>query len=267
MRRILLMSFAAVIGLGLAARAEVSIKGSTTVFPIAQKTAEVYMNNHSGKSVSVSGGGSGIGITALIDGTADIAASSRELKSEEAARAEGNIIEEKIARDAIAMVVHPSNSVSNLTRAQVRDIYGGKIKNWKELGGADIKIVLANRESTSGTFEALKKFLVDDMFEKFASRIYTAASSGAMTNFVAGSKGAIGYVGLGFLDSKVKALTINGVAPTMETAKEGGGYPYSRYLYMMRRIEVRPEVMDYVNFVKSKDGQAIVKELKFVPIY
>jgi phosphate transport system substrate-binding protein len=267
MRKILFTSLAALFAPALFSNAEVSVRGSTTVFPIAQKTAEVYMYNRSGKSVSVSGGGSGIGITALTDGTADIAASSRELKSEEAARAKGNIIEEKIARDAIAMIVHASNPVSGLTRVQIRDIYSGKIKNWKELGGENINIVLANRESTSGTFEALKTFLADDMFEKFTPRIYTAASSGAMTNFVAGSKGAIGYVGLGFLDSKVKTLSVNNVVPTAETSKEGGGYPYSRYLYMMRKINARPEVMDYINFVKSKDGQAIVKELKFVPIY
>jgi len=254
----------AVLALVLAvnAAAAVTVKGSTTVLPFAQKAAEVYMNNNPGKDVTVAGGGSGVGIAALIDGTTDIATSSRIIKDSERAVFEGNLTVYEVAQDAVALIVNSSNKVNNLTQEQVKKIYSGQVKNWKEVGGGDVKIILITRETTSGTFEAFKTFTG-------LSRLKgsQAVSNAAVATAVAQAPGAVGYVGLDFTQRDgVKPLTLDGVMPSAESVTKRT-YPYSRFLYMAAKANARQEVKDFVTFVQSDAGQKIAEGVGLVPMY
>jgi len=147
------------------AAGSLNVQGSSTVLPIAQKAAEVYMEKHPGVNISVRGGGSGNGIAALVDGAVDIADASRFIKDKEYNKAVDNGIlpvPHKVAMDGIAVVLHPSNPVQGLTLEQIKDIYTGKISNWKELGGKDQEIVIISRDSSSGTFEVFEKLVLDE---------------------------------------------------------------------------------------------------------
>ncbi|MGB3083207.1 MAG: phosphate ABC transporter substrate-binding protein, partial [Saprospiraceae bacterium] len=172
------------------------IKGSDTVLPLAQKSAENFMKTHQDISIAVVGGGSGTGITALMDGNTDIAMSSRELKGEEKLKLlEKQIaIEVKtIAVDALAVIVHPENKVENLTREQLEKIYIGEITNWKEVGGADLTIVVYSRENSSGTYEFFKEHVMDK--KNYASTVLNMPATGAIVQSISQTKGAIGYIG------------------------------------------------------------------------
>ncbi|MDR0734671.1 MAG: phosphate ABC transporter substrate-binding protein [Elusimicrobiota bacterium] len=262
MRKYIMIIALLAAGLTVYAQKAVTVKGSTTVLPFAQKAAEAYMNNNPGKAVSISGGGSGVGIAALVDGTTEVAMSSRIIKDSERAALEGNITIYNIAQDAVAMIVNVSNPVENLTQEQVKGIYSGTIKNWKELGGGDVKIHLVNRESSSGTFEAFKTFTLLSKLKGSAQ-----ASNQAVVTAVAQAKGGIGYVGLGYIDQKgIKALTLDGVKPSVITVL-GRKYPYSRYLYMATRANARAQVVDFINFVRGNAGQKIAESVDLVPQY
>jgi len=244
----------------------INLVGSTTVLPIAQACAEEFMNRNPGVNVSVKGGGSGVGIAALIDGTCDIANSSRSMKKEEIEKAKGrgvNPVEHIIAKDALCIVVHPSNLITDLTVEQVRDIYAGKINNWKEVGGRDMKIVVVSRDSSSGTYEAFGELVLKG--EKLRSDALLLASNQAVAQAVAQTEGAIGYIGLGYLSSKVKALKIEGVIPSKESVIKGN-YKLSRPLFMYTNGEPKGLVKSFIDFVLSPDGQKIVEEQGFVPI-
>ncbi|MBE6507363.1 MAG: phosphate ABC transporter substrate-binding protein, partial [Methanocorpusculum parvum] len=168
----------------------ISIAGSTTVLPVAQAAAEEYMNQHSNADIQVSGGGSGVGATSVIGGTADIGMLSRDLKASEK---DGNNLKEFIVgKDGIALVGHPSNTVSDLSLEQVKAIYQGEITNWKEVGGADLKIVLIGRDSSSGTREFFTEFVLDK--EDAAKDMQELNSNGAVAQAVSITPGAIGYV-------------------------------------------------------------------------
>ncbi|HPD57274.1 MAG TPA: PstS family phosphate ABC transporter substrate-binding protein [Smithellaceae bacterium] len=242
------------------------IKGSTTVLPIMQAAVEAYMKANPGVQISVSGGGSGEGIKAIIDKTTDIAMSSREIKKEEIELAKtrgGNPVEHVIAHDALIPIVHPRNKVSNLTIDQLSQIYQGNITNWKEVGGEDLKIVAISRDSSSGTFESWDHFVMKKT--KVTPRAQMLASSGAVTTAVAKNRYAIAYVGIGYLNKNVKALSVNGVKGTAETAlsKE---YPLSRELYVYTNGEPVGEIAKFIAFLKSKEGQKIVGKVGYVPM-
>jgi phosphate transport system substrate-binding protein len=244
----------------------VVIKGSTTVLPIAQGTLEAFMKKNPGVQISLSGGGSGEGIKALIDKTTDIATSSREIKKEEIALAESKGIKpvaHVVALDAIIPVVHPKNKVKNLSIDQLSQIYQGKITNWKEVGGDDLKIVVVSRDSSSGTFESWDHFVMKKA--KVAPQAQMLASSGAVVQAVAKNRYAIGYVGIGYVNKSLKALQVNGVTGSAQTAlsKE---YPLARELYMYTDGEPRGDVAKYIAFVKSREGQEIVAKEGFVPL-
>jgi phosphate transport system substrate-binding protein len=242
------------------------IKGSTTVLPVAQGTLEAFMKANPGVQMSLSGGGSGEGIKALIDKTTDIATSSREIKGKEIelAKFKGvNPVAHVVAFDAIIPVVHPKNKVSSLTVDQLGQIYQGKITNWKELGGDDLKIVVISRDSSSGTFESWDHFVMKKA--KVTPRAQMLASNGALVTAVAKNKYAIAYLGIGYLNKSVKPLQVNGVTASLQTAMSRE-YPFSRELYMFTDGEPQGNVAKYIAFVKSVNGQKIVAREGFVPL-
>jgi phosphate transport system substrate-binding protein len=245
----------------------ITINGSTTVFPIAQKEAEVYMNKYLNVNISVEGTGSGNGIAALIDGTTDIADSSREIKQGEVDKAKANGVnpyEIPIALDALSVVVNPQNPVNALTTEQVKKIYVGEITNWKDVGGPDIPIVVVARDTSSGTYEAFIELALGKGVN-ITDKAIVQASNQTVKNTVALTKGAIGYIGLGYVDSSVKAISYDGVLPSKETAKNKT-YKLSRYLYMYTNGQPTGAVKDFIDFVLSSEGQNIVDSVGFIKV-
>jgi phosphate transport system substrate-binding protein len=244
------------------------IKGSTTVLPIAQKVAEAYMKQNPDVKISISGGGSGNGIKALIDGSTDIADSSRFIKPKEVSLAveKGAYpVPFAVAYDCIVPIVHPSNSVTNLTMAQLKVIYKGKIKNWKELGGPDRPIVVISRDTSSGTYEVWHKKVMEE--ERVFPGALLQASNGAVAQAVSKNKNAIGYIGLGYIDSSVKALMIDQIGGSEETTLNGT-YPVSRPLYMFTRGWPEGDALNFINFmVHPEKGQKYVRDARYVPLY
>lgn len=244
----------------------ITIKGSTTVLPIAQSCAEAFMNKHADINISVQGGGSGVGIASVIDGTADIGDASRPAKDKEISKAKENgieLYENVVAMDGIAVIVHPSNPISAITKAQIKDIYTGKISNWKELGGKDAKIVIISRDSSSGTFETFNELALDK--EKVRPDALLNASNQAMAQTVARTPGAVGYVGLGYLSPAVKALEVEGVEPTKENVVNGS-YILARKLFMYTNGKPKGITKEFFDFVLSKDGQKLVDKAGFVAL-
>lgn len=252
---------------GAAIAAEsIVIKGSTTVLPVAQGTLEAYMKANPGVQMSLSGGGSGEGIKALIDKTTDIATSSREIKKEEIALAEKKGVKpvaHVVAVDAIIPVVNPKNKVNNLSIDQLSQIYQGKITNWKEVGGEDLKIVVISRDSSSGTFESWDHFVMKKA--KVTPRAQMLASNGALVTAVAKNRYAIAYLGIGYVNKSVKPLQVNGITASIQTAMSKE-YPFSRELYMYTNGEPGGQMAKYIAFVKSANGQKIVAKEGFVPL-
>jgi phosphate transport system substrate-binding protein len=260
-----LTSFCLMASVAFAAESIV-IKGSTTVLPIAQASLEAYMKKNPGVQISLSGGGSGEGIKALLDKTTDIADSSREIKKEEIELAEKNGVKplaHVVAYDAIIPVVHPKNKVTNLSIDQLSQIYQGKITNWKEVGGADLKIVVISRDSSSGTFESWDHFIMKKA--KVTPQAQMLASNGAIVTAVSKNRYAIGYLGMGYVNKSLKPLPVDGVKASVETALSKK-YPLSRELYMYTDGEPTGEVAKFIAFVKSADGQKIVAKEGFVPL-
>lgn len=257
--------------------AKISIQGSTTVLPLSEAWQKPFNEEHPDIALEIAGGGSGNGITALIGGTADIANASREIKDSERDEAAGNgieVVEHLIAYDGLAVIVHPSNPIESVTVEQLSDIYTGKIKSWADLGGTG-DITAAGRDSSSGTYEtfleeAVQKHKTDDSLQ-FAPEVLSLSSTENLKNTVASSPGAIGYIGLGYVDETVKAVPIidvgggEPVAPTEATVLDGT-YPFARKLYCYTNGEPTGGVKTYMDWVLSEKGQAIVTEQGFVPI-
>jgi phosphate transport system substrate-binding protein len=244
------------------------IKGSTTVLPIAQKVAEIYMKENPDVKISISGGGSGNGIKALIDGTTDIADSSRFIKDKEVALAVENgryPVPFAVAYDCIVPVVHPSNSVKNLTLDQLKAIYMGKVKNWKEIGGPDNKVVVISRDTSSGTYEVWEKKVMNK--ERVYPGALLQASNGAVVQAVSKNKNAIGYIGLGYVDKSVKPLSVNGIVGSEKTTLDGS-YPVSRPLYMFTEGWPQGDILNFINYVvHPQKGQKYVRDAGYVPLY
>jgi phosphate transport system substrate-binding protein len=243
--------------------------GSTTVGPIAKAFAEYYMRENPGVNISVSESGSGNGAKSLLNGNCDIANLSRDLKDSEqkAMKDKGvNPVKHVVAFDALPVIVHPSNRVKGLTIEQIRDIYSGKITNWKEVGGSDRKIVVVSRETNSGTFETFNE-LVMGKKARISSKTEYAGSNGAVRQRVQMTKGAIGYAGLGFVDRSVKALEINGVNPCVQCVLDKT-YPLARELFMFtdgvpREGSLAARLLALIN---TKKGCEIVEEIGYVPV-
>ena len=248
------------------------IKGSDTCLPLSQKEAEVYMKSNSGSSVIVTGGGSGVGISALIEGTTDIAQSSRKIKFDERGKMQegGKTSKEVIiAYDALAIVVNPQNKVTNLTREQLEGIFTGKFKNWKEVGGDDLAIIPYARETSSGTYEFIKEYVLKN--KNYMNGILSMPATGAIIQSVSQTRGAIGYVGLAYLNANVKAVHVSYdkgktyVEPSVANAKNQT-YPIVRELYYYYDAKQEAIVRPFINFVLSADGQKIVSDIGFITL-
>ncbi len=250
------------------AAGNIVIKGSTTVLPIAQKVAEAYMKENPEVSISLSGGGSGNGIKAIIDGTTDIADSSRFIKGKEVKLAvEKGVypVPFRVAYDCIVPVVHPSNPIKDISMDQLKAMYKGEIKNWKDVGGIDKKVVVISRDTSSGTYEVWNKKVMKK------DRVYPGAllqaSNGAVAQAVAKNKYAIGYIGLGYLNKDVKALSISGIVGSEETTLDGT-FPISRPLFMFTQGWPEGETVKFLNYVlHPAKGQKLVGEAGYVPLY
>jgi phosphate transport system substrate-binding protein len=256
----------------VAQQASIKIKGSETCLPATQKLAEVYGKKNAGANISVTGGGSGVGIAALLSGTTDIAQASRKMKMDEKMKLQegGKAAKEIIfAYDALSVIVNPSNPVSKLTREQLEGIFTGKIKNWKEVGGKDGKIIVYSRETSSGTYEFFKESVLKK--KNFASSALLMAANGPIVQSVSQTVGAIGYVGLAYLEKDIKALSVsyNGgktfVAPSVANAMNKT-YPITRPLYYYYIAKKEPLYKHFMDFVLSNEGQKIVQAEGFIPL-
>ncbi len=261
---------ALIAGLGLNTINAQSIKGSDTVLPLSQQEAENYMKKNPKASVTVTGGGSGVGLSSLLAGTTDIAQASRKIKFLERQKLEeqGRHFKEVIiAYDALAIVVHPSNKVTNLTREQLEDIFTGKITNWKQVGGADLKIVPYSRETSSGTYEFFRESVLNN--KNYMNGIMSMPATGSIIQSISQTKGAIGYVGLAYLNKNVKPIHVSYdkgktyVKPSVANA-QNKSYPIVRPLYYYYVLKSEAKVKPFIDFVLSPSGQKIVSEVGFI---
>lgn len=250
--------------------ATLSVKGSDTMVILAQRWAEGYMATHEGTAVQVSGGGSGTGIAALLGGTADIANASRPMNDRERAslsadrHAEAH--ETRVALDALAVYVHQDNAIPSLTMAQLSSIFRGQVTNWSEVGGPDRPIVLYSRENNSGTYAYFKEHVLHG--GDFAAQAQTLPGTAAVINAISHDPNGIGYGGIGYAEG-VRVLPVsNGgepIPPTMQNALSGS-YPISRYLFMYTAGEPSGLAADFLTWVVSPEGQALVEQAGYYPL-
>lgn len=270
MKRIFAAALSTLALLGMAATAfatDIAVKGSTTVQPIMQKAVESFMAQNKGVSISISASGSGDGAKAIIDGSTPLAMMSREMKESEIKQAKEKGVNPKqiiIAYDCLTPVVNAANPVKNLTMAQLKDIYTGKVKDWKDLGGTPGQIVVVSRDSSSGTFEYWNEHVLKK--ERVFPGALMQASNGAVAQTVAKNKYAIAYVGLAYTHAPgLKAVTVEGVGGSVENTLNGT-YPISRGLYLYTNGEPTGDVAKLVNFILSEAGQKIVSSVDYVPV-
>jgi phosphate binding protein len=250
----------------------ITISGSTTVLPIVQKAADQYMAAHPDADIQVSGGGSGVGIQAIGAKTVDIGMSSRDVTKDELAKNPGFNIT-TVAHDGIAVIVNPQNEIQYITPDQVKKIYLGKITKWTEITGANVPntnnaIVLVGRDSASGT----RSYFDETVLLKAtpSSKMLEKNSNGAVTQTIAQTPGAVGYVSIGYITSDVKAVPIwynadKIITPSAASVKDKS-YPLSRDLYIITNGQTSPLTQDFINYLLSADGQKIVANEGYVPL-
>jgi phosphate transport system substrate-binding protein len=236
----------------------ITIAGSTSVQPLSEELAAAFVAKHPGVRINVQGGGSSAGVKAAQTGVADIGASSRELKPEEK-----GLHETVIARDGIAIVVHPSNPVKDLTAAQVNGIFAGRIANWSALGGPNRAIVVVQREAGSGTRGAFEEMVMGK--DKVVEGAIVQNSTGAVRTTVAGNQDAIGYVSLAGLSPEVKALTIEGTAATIANIV-AGRYKIARPFLYLTAKEPTGLSRAFIEFILGPEGQSLVAKEGLVPV-
>jgi phosphate transport system substrate-binding protein len=251
-------------------QAKITVKGSDTMVILAQKWAELYMKNNPATSIQVTGGGSGVGITALINGTTDICNSSRPMKQTEIEKLKARYntlgVQIPCAKDGITIFLNESNKVQELTLKQLSDIYTGKIKNWKEVGGNDSEIRMYGRENSSGTYT----YFHDEVVQAdYAASVQSLPGTAAVVNAVKKDVNGIGYGGaayaVGVKHAKVKKdAKSNAFLPTPETIGKGE-YPITRFLYMYLRNRPTGETKKYIDWILSAEGQMIVTEVGYFP--
>jgi len=239
------------------------IDGSTTVGPLAKAFAEFAKTNY-GLEVTVGESGSGNGVKSLINGTCDIATMSREIKENEIASAKTkNVIpfENVVALDGLTIIVHPSNPIKNISKEQIKNIYSGKIKNWKDVGGVNSPIVVIQRESNSGTQGSFKELVMGE--DKIAQGVETQSSNGSIKSRVATTKNSISFVGHSFVDKSVKAVLVDGIIPTSTNIKSGK-YPIHRKLYMYTNGAPLGDLKKFIDIKNTAKGKKLIEELGFV---
>ena len=248
----------------------INVAGSDTMVNLSQAWAESFMTVNSGVNIAIKGGGSGTGITALINGTTDFANSSRNVKDEEKeqATAKGeDLVETAVAKDGLSVIVNTGNKVTDLTTDQLGKIYRGEVTNWSEVGGASAPIVLLGRDTSSGTYEFFKEAVVGKDAE-YAKSMRNLASNQAILAEVEKNPNAIGYVGLGYAQEagdKVVRLKVDGVEDTVDNVLSGS-YPLSRDLYMVSNGAPKDLMKSYIDWILGPDGQKIVADEGFVPL-
>lgn len=265
MHVLLSMVFACLL-IGLSEASDLRIDGSTTVLPIVQRAAEVFMKKYPDIKVFVSGAGSGVGIKGLIDGTVHIAMSSREAKDKEIALGKEKgviLVAHAIALDGVVPIVHPSMKIDNVTLEQLRRIYTGEIKSWKELGGPPRPIATVSRDTASGTYEIWNEKVLKG--SKVRPDALLVASSGHMVRTVAENPYAIGYIGIGYIEKAIKPLKINGIAISPASVRDGT-WPVARPLYLYTKGKPTGVVGKFIDFMLSAEGQRLVNEVKYVSI-
>ncbi len=246
---------------GEALSGKVMIGGSTTVLPLAQAAAEQFMAANPGVKIEVQGTGSSEGIKGVSDGALNIGDSSRDLKPEEAKL---GLVDHEVAIDALVFLVNPANKVKSLTKQQVIDVLTGKITNWKQVGGSDQEISVVGRDEASGTRDHVQKSIIGEK-AKFAPNALALPGAGQVKATVAKTPGAVGYAGLGAADETVRALGIDGVAPSESTVK-AGAYPFQRDLHMFTKGEPTDPTKTFLNFVVSEKFQKETVSEEFIPI-
>ncbi len=260
------------------AAAYIENKGSDTIVNLALAWAEKYQSDHPDVRISVTGGGSGTGIAALVNGTVDLANASRKIKDEEISEAQANgvtPVEHIIARDAIAVIVNPNNPVSKLTLQQISDIYSGKYTNWNEVGGEDRPIVRLSRETNSGThvyfLETVLRLGSKEDKTLFSTNTLLLPSSEGIISEVRDNPNAIGYDGLGYVPDDLKMIAIAEeeggafVLPSIDTVNDKS-YAIARDLYMYTNGDPAGIVKEYLDWILSDEAQQIVADLGFVPV-
>lgn len=250
----------------------ITVKGSDTMVILAQRWAERYMAAHPDVAVQVTGGGSGTGISALINGTTDICNASRPMKNSERDKLKQRFgtrgIEIKCAQDGLSLYVNEANPISELTMQQIKDMYTGKINNWKDVGGPNERLILYSRENNSGTYVYFKDNVL--LGEDFAPTAQNMPGTAAVVNAVAKDKWGIGYggaaYGKGIREVKVKKDAVSpGYTPTFENIKSGN-YPIARYLYMYVKNRPAGAMKEYIDWILGDEGQKIVSEVGYFPI-
>ncbi|MBP7120794.1 MAG: phosphate ABC transporter substrate-binding protein [Methanolinea sp.] len=247
-------------------RASIKVTGSTTVLPIAQKAADAYMATHANADIQVTGGGSSVGVQAAGEKTADIGMSSRDVKPDEMKKYP-ELVVTTIGKDGVALIINPGNTVTSLSTAQIKGIYNGNFTNWKEVGGADRAIVVVGRDSASGTREFFTSSVMGG--QNYVPTMLEKNSNGAVQQTISQTPGAIGYVGLGFIDESVKAIKVNTgsveVEPTVQNVLSGK-YPLSRSLYLLTSGQPSGLAKEYLDYILSPEGQGLLTEEGFVPV-
>jgi phosphate transport system substrate-binding protein len=266
----IMLSMALMVSVTAFSQAKITVKGSDTMVILAQKWAELYMKNNPSSVIQVTGGGSGVGITALINGTTDICNSSRPMKQSEIEKLKARYntlgVQIPCAKDGITIFLNEANNVQELTIKQLSDIYQGKIRNWKELGGNDAEIRLYGRENSSGTYT----YFHDEVVKAdYAASVQTLPGTAAVVNAVKKDVNGIGYGGaayaVGVKHAKVKKDAGSpAILPTPETIGKGE-YPITRYLYMYLRSRPSGETKKYIDWILSQEGQMIVTEVGYFP--
>ncbi len=264
---ILMVALSTTIGFS---QAKITVKGSDTMVILAQKWAETYMKKNSSAVIQVTGGGSGVGITALINGTTDICNASRPMKATEIEKLKARYntlgVEIPCAKDGVTIFLNEANKVNELTLKQISDIYTGKIRNWKELGGNDADIRLYGRENSSGTYT----YLHDEVVKAdYSASVQSLPGTAAVVNAVKKDVNGIGYGGaayaVGVKYAKVKKdANSQGYVPSAENIGKSL-YPITRYLYMYMRNRPTGETKKYVDWILSPEGQSVVVEVGYFP--
>ena len=243
---------------------KLTIAGSTTVLPINQECARLLMKKNPALRISVSGGGSGHGVKSVGAGEIDIGAASRDVKPTEMERYP-DLKPVAIGKDSVAIVVHPSNGVSELTLEQASKIFAGEVTNWKELGGADEAVRVITREEGSGTREVFEKFVMKPSEREITGKASVKPSNGEVRATVSEDKNSIGYLSLGYVDPSVKAVKIDGVEATVENVLVNK-YPIVRTLYLITKGEPSNLEKAFIDFVLSEEGQKVVEDMGYIKL-
>jgi phosphate transport system substrate-binding protein len=250
----------------------ISIKGSDTMVIMNARLAETFMAKQPGTTIQVTGGGSGVGIAALINGTTDIAASSRPIKTSEVDKLKSRFATTgysyPIARDGLSVYLNASNPIKELTLAQIRDIYTGRVTNWKQVGGKDATIILYSRENSSGTYQYFKDTVLAG--KDYSPRAQTLQGTAAVVNAVAQDANGIGYGGAAYAKG-IKFAAVKkdekspAILPTLENVRTGV-YPISRFLYLYTRVKPSKEMKAFIDWATGPEGQQIVTKVGYFPV-